>query len=1297
MSAPAEGAPEAAAEGASPEADGIRQETMTVRTLLKTLLSPLARWHLCVGRSPRKAPPHSIILFPADETRLCCGIAGILAVKGAPAPAAVDAGSNLARCFAEIRRAPLSQVIAGRTRPEGYLSGESPLREAERDLLLLKQETPFRTLFFDPGKTSALRALVSETAAFLAAEESLLEAEAGRFTTAQMETITSRLILLKDILWGLEKDLLANIEKILHLAAAERVEEITPESFVKFARVNVLLNAIDRLEVRGRDSAGLQVSLTIRDRETLGRIIEEIRRQGLHDEFRRRSVERDLMNGTILVADHVHADGGIWLSFVYKTASIIGKLGENVCRLREAIRADRVFHAFAREAAISESVFAHTRWASVGSITEANCHPISGYSLCAPGSDGQIPPAGLCSIPEPIAEKLADGSPPGTKFYPAYGPGCWTLSVVLNGDIDNYPMLRSLLESAYGYAIDPEVTSDTKIIPLQVERHLKAGATLEEAFRLAANDFEGSHAIALVSNLEPGKIFLALKGSGQAIFVGLREDQYLFASELYGIVEGTSRFIKMDGEKPRDPDNPDSSGQIFVLDQHSAGGLEGIRALTYDGHPVRLTESMIQKAEITTRDIDRGPFPHFFLKEITESAQSVRKTLRGKYRIEPKKDGKKRVRFNLGRDILPESFVKNLKSKRIRQVFVIGQGTAAVAGQAIADGLALYLKGASVNILAKKATEMSGFFLCEDLSDTLVIAVTQSGTTTDTNRAVAMAAERGATILSIVNRRQSDITTKSHGVFYTSDGRDIEMSVASTKAFYSQIVAGYVLALAFAQILKTRSDEFIAGELATLETTPGLMRQVLEKRDEIRRSAEQTARQKKYWAVVGSGPNKVSADEIRIKLSELCYKTISSDVIEDKKHIDLSSEPLILVCAAGNPETVAGDVVKDTAIFKAHKASVVVFAEEGETRFDRIADSVIRVPRAPMPLPVILNTLAGHLWGYYAASAIDDDAAFFRGFRNELSLAVVEQDRKHYTLYQRLLDRNLHRVLKEFSQQFTERKNRGSFSLLSARTMTDISLLTKYAAGKLPLEDFWADFGEEDGNGSPIDLLNVAFGHAIDELSRPIDAIRHQAKTVTVGTSRKEEMPRGVLFDLLAGLKITAKNLKADNLLALDRIQKAVAGVRGYTLYEIDNLDAEGHPTDDTTISVVNRGGISVGMVSRTETSKSLIGTKRTLVRTGELYVGRGRVDGSPLVIVPLLKGAAGVRGLLLAHVEFHPALSPEDKAEVLGDRYRDIRNLINEYNLPWDDRYLEPLSLESLFGESVETIVERIRLTLSG
>jgi glutamine---fructose-6-phosphate transaminase (isomerizing) len=103
----------------------------------------------------------------------------------------------------------------------------------------------------------------------------------------------------------------------------------------------------------------------------------------------------------------------------------------------------------------------------------------------------------------------------------------------------------------------------------------------------------------------------------------------------------------------------------------------------------------------------------------------------------------------------------------------------------------------------------------------------------------------------------------------------------------------------------------------------------------------------RHQTILGSGgqrPNKASADEIRIKLSELCYKTISSDYVEDKKHIDLSSEPLIIVCAAGTRPTVIGDIIKDTAIFKAHKATPVVITDEGEDRFDPYADAVFRVP-----------------------------------------------------------------------------------------------------------------------------------------------------------------------------------------------------------------------------------------------------------------------------------------------------------------------------------------------------------------
>jgi len=89
-------------------------------------------------------------------------------------------------------------------------------------------------------------------------------------------------------------------------------------------------------------------------------------------------------------------------------------------------------------------------------------------------------------------------------------------------------------------------------------------------------------------------------------------------------------------------------------------------------------------------------------------------------------------------------------------------------------------------------------------------------------------------------------------------------------------------------------------------------------------------------------------------------------------------------------------------------------------------------------------------------------------------------------------------------------------------------------------------------------------------------------------------------------------------------------------------------------------------------------------------------VDGRPLVIIPLLKGGLGVSELLLVHVDFNPALTTADKVEILGDdRYRDIRNLINEYNLPWDDAYLGELPIEILLGESVEFVAAKIRKLL--
>ena len=157
-----------------------------------------------------------------------------------------------------------------------------------------------------------------------------------------------------------------------------------------------------------------------------------------------------------------------------------------------------------------------------------------------------------------------------------------------------------------------------------------------------------------------------------------------------------------------------------------------------------------------------------------------------------------------GARALPPSIAARLAAGTISRIKVIGQGTAAVAGRAVATH-ARRVCSTTWRSRRSTATELSGFGLQLDMSDTLAIAVSQSGTTTDTNRTVDLLKARGAAVLAIVNRRSSDLTDKADGVMYTSDGRDVEMSVASTKAFYAQVAAGTLLACAISEAAGVRA------------------------------------------------------------------------------------------------------------------------------------------------------------------------------------------------------------------------------------------------------------------------------------------------------------------------------------------------------------------------------------------------------------------------------------------------------------------------------------------------------------
>jgi glucosamine--fructose-6-phosphate aminotransferase (isomerizing) len=275
------------------------------------------------------------------------------------------------------------------------------------------------------------------------------------------------------------------------------------------------------------------------------------------------------------------------------------------------------------------------------------------------------------------------------------------------------------------------------------------------------------------------------------------------------------------------------------------------------------------------------------------------------------------------------------------------------------------------------------------MSDTLVVAVSQSGTTTDTNRTVDLARGRGAAVLAIVNRRNSDLTDKADGVMYTSDGRDVEMSVASTKAFYAQVAAGVLLACAIAEAAGQRHRAAASRAAHVLRALPDAMVEVIATRPAIAEAARRFAPSKRYWAIVGNGPNAVAAEEVRIKLSELCYKSIACDITEDKKHIDLSSEPLILVCAAGLVGGTADDVAKEVAIYKAHKATPIVVATEADERFAAAA-AVLTVPSVDSTLAFVLSAMVGHLFGYEAALAIDASARPLREAREVIETALAQ-------------------------------------------------------------------------------------------------------------------------------------------------------------------------------------------------------------------------------------------------------------------------------------------------------------------
>jgi glucosamine--fructose-6-phosphate aminotransferase (isomerizing) len=1060
-----------------------------------------------------------------------------------------------------------------------------------------------RLLVFDRPTALAIAGEIERARIALANVDSHLDQ-----LSVDAEELNSALVEVRDAVWAIERDRLRNAEAIIDLAQGAPHQRALPG----LMSIQTALSAINRLEVRGRDSAGLQIFVA-----NHGLPNKALQGARFNDPVLRSGAARNL-------GDHI--------AFVYKNAAEIGDLGDNTDALRTAIRSDELLHQALAGTEAEAIVLGHTRWASVGVISEPNAHPLDSYEL---------------------------GHPNHTY-----------VAAVLNGDIDNYADLIEL----HDLEVPPEITTDAKIVPTLLSRQLTTGSENIEGFRTTVSTFEGSMAIASHCADEPQKLSLALRGSGQAIYVGIADNAYVIASEPYGVVEDTAQWLRMDGETPADPEQPISTaGQIIELDGSLAGTIEGINRFGYDGTKLPILQDEIARADITTRDIDRGDAPHYLLKEIEEAPQSVHKTLRGRI---AEVNGKPQVR--LGSDVIPPSVERALTAKTIRRIIAIGQGTAAVAARAIPQFLSPLIKTTELTVEAQLATELSGFSMADDMSDTLVIAVSQSGTTTDTNRTVDLVRQRGGHVIAIVNRRGSDLTDKADGVLYTSDGRDVEMSVASTKAFYAQVVAAVLLSNALADLIDADRDR--TGIVDALRRLPDAMRQVIATRPAIAEAAQRHAPQKRYWAVVGNGPNRIAANEIRIKLSELCYKAIPEDGTEDKKHIDLSSEPLIFVCATGLSGSNVDDVAKEVAIYRAHKATAIVVANENEARFGA-ATELLTVPHLHTSLDFILATVVGHIFGYEAALAIDGQALPLREMRASLENTIADGV---------LVDGAFEQLQDELlapGNRFLDGLRSGVYDgHLEASTAAKLVTILRYGTAVASLDSYQMEIGKVGRPGVVVDDLNAALTKAIDELTRPVDAIKHQAKTVTVGVSRSDE---SLLMSELAQATINAgtprDRLSYRELRTLAALDPAVTEIIGWTRYRI-----EGDVEHDATIQVVDRGGIATGITSRTDDNPTLRGGKHRAAFEREIMVGVGS-DGRSVIHIPEVKDNQ-TTGLTLLHCRFHERLPTTTIRAVMQGyrgRYGALKDAVTESRPTFRDDILASLDVVELLTQPVYSLAE--------
>jgi len=495
--------------------------------------------------------------------------------------------------------------------------------------------------------------------------------------------------------------------------------------------------------------------------------------------------------------------------------------------------------------------------------------------------------------------------------------------VVHNGIIENYLDLKLELQRQ-GHKFVTE--TDTEIVAHLVEREMKDDG-LENAVRRALMLMRGLFALVLISADDPEKI-IAVR-NGPPIVVGLGDGEFFVASDIPAILSHTRDVVFLGDE------------EMAVITR------TGVSFTDFFGRPVSAATQRVLWDPIMA---EKAGYKHFMLKEIFEQPTAARETILG------------RVSQDSGRVFLEEMKITEPQLAQIDRVTILACGTSWHAGLI---GKFLIEQLARIPVEVDYGSEYRYRNPIVD-AKTLAVVITQSGETADTLAALREARKDGARSIAVCNVVGSMATRETDGTVYTHAGPEI--GVASTKAFTSQLVALYLLALRLGQARGSLSPDASKPHIDALLQLPLLLEQALKLAPEVEEIAGRFQARTDFL-YLGRGINYPIALEGALKLKEISYIHAEGYPAGEMKHgpIALIDERMPVVTIAPH-DAVFEKMIGNMQEVKARGGSVIALTTQGDDKLrsilDRSKDFILEVPRAPELLTPIVMTIPLQLLAY---------------------------------------------------------------------------------------------------------------------------------------------------------------------------------------------------------------------------------------------------------------------------------------------------------------------------------------------